>query len=160
MTAGSSSTPTEGLADRDLNEREDAYEWEPGHQATVAPTVRPSVTLRQLHRADLDRHGPLGSSLLGASADGIDAYFFTRDTLVTRRSKRQPGQDLRRPCGWAASPQSPHRFPARRPTSATAPAARRRRRRTSNDRRHAGGNAHRNARQVQGGLRAASTASA
>ena len=37
---------------------------------------------------------PFDSSLLGVSADGTDAYFFTRDTLVPQRPKREAGQDL------------------------------------------------------------------
>jgi hypothetical protein len=57
---------TEGLVDRDLNNRKDAYEWESGKGIELISTGT----------------GPLASSLLGISADATDAYFFTRDTLV------------------------------------------------------------------------------
>ncbi len=57
---------TEGLVDRDLNDRQDAYEWESGKGIELISTGT----------------GPLPSSLLSVSADGVDAYFFTRDTLV------------------------------------------------------------------------------
>ena len=58
---------TEGLVDRDLNGLKDAYEWTEGEGVDLISTG----------------NGPLPSGLLGVSADGIDAYFFTRDTLVT-----------------------------------------------------------------------------
>jgi hypothetical protein len=58
---------TEGLVDRDLNEKNDAYEWSPsgGTQLISSGTAA------------------LGATLLGASADGTDAYFFTREKLVS-----------------------------------------------------------------------------
>jgi hypothetical protein len=57
---------TEALVDRDLNERLDAYQWENGQGIQLISTGT----------------SPSDSSLLGVSADGTDAYFFTRDTLV------------------------------------------------------------------------------
>ena len=57
---------TEGLVDRDLNEVKDAYEWTPAQGVELISTGTE----------------PLPSSLLGVSSDGIDAYFFTRGTLV------------------------------------------------------------------------------
>ncbi|HKG19390.1 MAG TPA: NHL repeat-containing protein, partial [Candidatus Limnocylindrales bacterium] len=57
---------TEGLVDRDLNDVKDAYEWEEGEDVQLISTGT----------------APLASSLLGVSADGVDAYFFTRQTLV------------------------------------------------------------------------------
>ena len=57
---------TEALVDRDLNERQDAYQWESGNGIELISTGT----------------SPSDASLLGISADGIDAYFFTRDTLV------------------------------------------------------------------------------
>jgi hypothetical protein len=57
---------TQGLVDRDLNGRKDAYEWKNGVGIELISTGT----------------GPLASSLLGISADAVDAYFFTRDTLV------------------------------------------------------------------------------
>jgi DNA-binding beta-propeller fold protein YncE len=56
----------ESLVDRDLNERLDAYEWKSGKGIEL---ISPGTS-------------PFASSLLGISADGIDAYFFTHDTLV------------------------------------------------------------------------------
>ena len=75
---------TEGLVDRDNDEREDVYEWEPqGFEfehisGTTCETVGGCV--------DLISSGTsaFASSLLGVSAEGTDAYFFTRDKLATQ----------------------------------------------------------------------------
>ena len=72
---------TEGLVDRDLNEKEDAYEWEPqgfefGHGSQPCNTAAGCIQLISTGSS------PFASSLLGISADGTDAYFFTRDKLV------------------------------------------------------------------------------
>jgi DNA-binding beta-propeller fold protein YncE len=56
---------TDALAPRDLDEREDAYEWENGTVQLISTGA-----------------SPFASSLLGVSANGVDAYFFTHDTLV------------------------------------------------------------------------------
>jgi hypothetical protein len=56
---------SDNLAPRDLNSRQDAYEWSEGSVQLISPGT-----------------SAFNSSLLGASADGRDAYFFTRDTLV------------------------------------------------------------------------------
>ena len=37
---------------------------------------------------------PFASSLLGVSANGTDAYFFTRDTLTPRIENGAAGEDL------------------------------------------------------------------
>jgi len=71
----------EGLVDRDLNEKEDAYEWEPkgydfGHGATDCETQGGCVDLISSGTSSFP------SSLLGVSANGLDAYFFTRDKLA------------------------------------------------------------------------------
>lgn len=58
---------TEGLVDRDLNEKKDAYEWSPTDGTQLISTGTAA----------------LGASLLGVSADGTDAYFFTREKLVS-----------------------------------------------------------------------------
>jgi hypothetical protein len=55
----------DALAPRDLNSRQDAYEWADGAQQLISPGT-----------------SPFNSSLLGVSADATDAYFFTKDTLV------------------------------------------------------------------------------
>ncbi len=78
---GDSSLPTNGLglledgrvffdskdaiAPRDLNGKEDAYEWTGDEVQLISTGV-----------------SPFDSSLLGVSESGRDAYFFTRDTLV------------------------------------------------------------------------------
>ncbi|MGA8746207.1 MAG: hypothetical protein WB507_10125 [Solirubrobacterales bacterium] len=72
---------TEGLVDRDLNETEDAYEWEPqgfafGHGVPPCEIAGGCLELISTGAS------PFGSSLLGVSSDGTDAYFFTRDKLV------------------------------------------------------------------------------
>jgi hypothetical protein len=56
----------DALAPRDLDQRQDVYEWEEG----AAPQLISTGS------------SPFASSLLGASADGTDAFFFTRDKLV------------------------------------------------------------------------------
>ena len=70
---------TEGLVDRDLNEREDVYEWEP-HGAG------PEESHCALTDGCLDLvstgTSPTNSSLLSASSDGTDAFFFTREALA------------------------------------------------------------------------------
>jgi len=63
---------TEGLVDRDLNGNKDVYEWEKN-------ASYPNGTVQLISTGT----SPLDSSLLGVSADGTDAYFFTHDTLVT-----------------------------------------------------------------------------
>jgi hypothetical protein len=55
----------ESLALRDTNERKDAYEWEDGDVQLVSLGI-----------------GPHDSGVLSVSADGTNAFFFTRDTLV------------------------------------------------------------------------------
>ncbi len=55
----------DALAPRDLDNRQDAYEWN-GEDPELISTGG----------------SPFDSSLLSASADGADAYFFTRDSLV------------------------------------------------------------------------------
>ena len=73
---------TEGLVDRDLNERMDAYEWEALGTET-AQGVGKCTTEEGCVQLISTGTGPLDSSLLGASANGVDAYFFTHDTLVS-----------------------------------------------------------------------------
>jgi hypothetical protein len=58
---------TEGLVDRDLNEQRDAYQWKQGEGIELISTGAAT----------------LGASLLGVSADGLDAFFFTREKLVS-----------------------------------------------------------------------------
>jgi hypothetical protein len=60
------------LAPRDLDEREDAYEWENG-----------KINLISTGLSHFD------SVLLSATADGTDAYFFTRDTLNAQDQNRE-----------------------------------------------------------------------
>ncbi|HEX3243102.1 MAG TPA: hypothetical protein VHQ97_08475 [Solirubrobacterales bacterium] len=55
----------DALAPRDLDNRQDAYEWNGDNPQLISTGG-----------------SPFDSSLLSASADGTDVYFFTRDTLV------------------------------------------------------------------------------
>ncbi len=73
---------TEGLVDRDLNEKMDVYEWEPRGSEAVEHAA-PCATQNGCVQLISTGTSPLDSSLLGVSADGIDAYFFTHDTLVS-----------------------------------------------------------------------------
>ena len=67
---------TEGLVDRDLNGNMDAYEQE---KSGTGACEEAGGCLQLISTGT----SPLDSGLLGASADGTDAYFFTRDTLVS-----------------------------------------------------------------------------
>ena len=77
----------DGLVGDDTNNRQDAYEWEPLGTGTCNDDL---TTFRQATNACLALisagTGPTNSSLLGASADGTDAYFFTRDSLAPQDS--------------------------------------------------------------------------
>jgi hypothetical protein len=57
---------TQGLVDRDLNNKTDAYEWKSGAEVELISAGS----------------GPQASSLLSVSRDGTDAYFFTHDILA------------------------------------------------------------------------------
>jgi hypothetical protein len=59
-------TTREGLVLSDTNERDDAYEWQGGDIRIIS-----------------SGRGLSDSALLGTSEDGKDAFFFTRDQLVT-----------------------------------------------------------------------------
>ena len=68
---------TDVLAARDQDEKADVYEWEPRGDGTPqcqAPGGCIGLISTGTSRFD--------SSLLGASADGTDVFFFTHDTLV------------------------------------------------------------------------------
>jgi hypothetical protein len=73
---------TEGLVDRDLNEKRDVYEWEPEGTEAVKE-AEPCTTGGGCIDLISTGTSPYNSSLLGISASGTDAYFFTRDTLVS-----------------------------------------------------------------------------
>ena len=75
---------TEGLVDRDLNEKEDVYEWEPEgfkfeFEHGKFQTCETTGGCVQLISTGAS---PFDSQLLGISANGTDAYFFTRDKLA------------------------------------------------------------------------------
>jgi len=74
---------TDALAPRDLDETEDAYEWERQGTGTCGPS---SPTFSETSQSCLQListgASPFASSLLGISANGVDAYFFTHDSLV------------------------------------------------------------------------------
>jgi hypothetical protein len=95
----------EGLVDRDLNGLEDAYEWRPLGSQSLPEVVA-------CHDADgcieLISRGasPNASSMLSVSADGADAYFFTRDKLVEfdENGNTVKVYDARTQGGFAFSP--------------------------------------------------------
>ena len=70
---------TEGLVDRDLNEREDVYEWEPDGAGPERALCRSAEGCLDLISTGIS---PYNSSLLSASEEGSDVFFFTRDSLV------------------------------------------------------------------------------
>ena len=94
---------TEGLVDRDLNGKMDAYEWEPQEPPGQRRRTDGCVQLISTGTS------PLDSSLLGVSADGTDAYFFTHDTLVSsdNNGSRVKIYDARAGGGFAQVPP-PH----------------------------------------------------
>ncbi|HEX3241524.1 MAG TPA: hypothetical protein VHQ97_00450 [Solirubrobacterales bacterium] len=66
-------TTLEQLALRDTNEAADVYEWENGNVQLVSSGIAPD-----------------GSILASASADGRDAFFFTRETLAPQDKNGSP----------------------------------------------------------------------
>jgi hypothetical protein len=81
---------TDALVDRDLNKKKDAYEWKPGEGIELISTGAAA----------------LGASLLGVSADGTDAYFFTREKLAAEdeNGSRVKIYDARAFGGFPSSP--------------------------------------------------------
>jgi hypothetical protein len=96
---------TEGLVDRDLNEKEDAYEWEP-QGSEFAENAQPCENPEGCIELISTGTSPFPADLLGASADGVDAYFFTRDTLVTsdQNGSRVKIYDARTEGGYPEAP--------------------------------------------------------
>ena len=72
---------TDALAPRDLDEKEDVYEWEAGGTVKAAGKYECRTTGGCVGLVSTGA-SPFSSSLLGVSANGTDVYFFTRDTLV------------------------------------------------------------------------------
>jgi hypothetical protein len=101
---------TEGLVDRDLNEKADVYEWEPdGFQPLYKNAPVPGTKcMTSSGCTELVSTGTalLGSRLLGATSDGTDAFFFTRDILVgeDHNGNRVKIYDARSNGGYAQSP--------------------------------------------------------
>jgi hypothetical protein len=85
----------EGLVDRDLNNKLDAYEWKPAGGGSEERTELISAGT-----------SPFDSSLLSVSASGSDAYFFTRDTLASndRNGTRVKIYDARSGGGFSIFP--------------------------------------------------------
>ena len=81
--ARSSSTTSQALALRDTDNREDVYEWEPQGVGTCS-SESPAFSKASEDCLSLVSTGssPFDSSLLGVSADGVNAYFFTHDKLA------------------------------------------------------------------------------
>jgi hypothetical protein len=77
----------DALAPRDLDNKEDVYEWEPlgaGPEKALCEESSSSFDRASAGCLGLISTGtsPFASSLLGASADGTDVYFFTNDSLA------------------------------------------------------------------------------
>ena len=70
---------------RDTNERQNVYEWEPRGTGTCQPES-PSFSIFTDACVGLISSGqsPFDSKLLGVSANGTDAYFFTHDSLAAQ----------------------------------------------------------------------------
>ena len=103
---------TEGLVDRDLNNKQDVYEWEPeGFKFEYGTVSQPGSISCETKGGCVQLvstgTSPLDSSLLSASADGTNVYFFTHDTLVSSDSNgdRVKLYDARSLGGFAQSPQ-------------------------------------------------------
>ena len=81
---------TDALSPRDLDEKKDAYEWEPSGTGTCQEES-PSFNKATGDCIGLISTGtsPFASSLLGVSANGTDAYFFTRDKLIPQDQNGQ-----------------------------------------------------------------------
>ena len=92
----------DAIAPRDLDERLDAYQFEKG-------------TIQLISTGS----SPFDSRMLGASADGVDAFFFTHDTLVQQDENGDLVKiyDARADGGF---PYTPPPAPMRPPTSVTA----------------------------------------
>jgi sugar lactone lactonase YvrE len=80
---------TDELTARDLNDKQDVYEWSDGTTELISTGTSPHA-----------------SSLLGVSSDGTDAYFFTRERLVDadRNGSLMRIYDARSGGGYAQSP--------------------------------------------------------
>ena len=74
----------EGLVDRDLNEEQDVYEWEPQGFEFELGQGRFQACEKAAGCVELisTGTGTSNAALLGTSADGTDTYFFTRSTLT------------------------------------------------------------------------------
>ena len=78
---------TEGLVDRDLNEQEDAYQWEPkGYRYEYKEREESRFLTCETENGCVQListgASSFASKLFGISSDGVDAYFFTRDKLT------------------------------------------------------------------------------
>jgi len=74
---------TDALVLQDADNRQDVYEWEPQGIGNCQPES-PSFSKLSSDCVSLisSGAGQFASSLLGASSDGSDAYFFTRESLT------------------------------------------------------------------------------
>jgi hypothetical protein len=85
-------TSTEPIAPRDLDKRKDAYEWSNGEPNLISTGT-----------------SPFDSSILSVSADGRDAFFFTRDVLAPqdRNGNTVKVYDAREGGGFYVLPTKP-----------------------------------------------------
>jgi len=99
---------TDALAPRDLDEKEDVYEWEA--QGTGEAQGKYSCqTAGGCVELISTGSSPFSSDLLGVSADGTDAYFFTHDSLVPQDENGTLAKiyDARELGGFLFIPKSP-----------------------------------------------------
>ena len=106
---------TEGLVDRDLNEKQDVYEWEPSgfefeSEQGKFQTCESTAGCVELISAGT---GTSDSALLGIGTDATDAYFFTRTILTANDANgtRVKVYDARSLGGFAQAPP-PHQCQA------------------------------------------------
>jgi hypothetical protein len=85
-------TTLESFTLRDTNEKLDAYEWSEGKQRLISPGI-----------------GNGDSGLMGVSADGVNAFFFTRDTLSRQDENGSAVKvyDARAGGGFLFDPEAP-----------------------------------------------------
>ncbi len=101
---------TDPLVLRATNARQNVYEWEPSATGTCGPE-NPDYFAQTGDCLSLISSGqsPFDSSLLGASADGTDVFFFTHDSLAPqdRNGAIAKLYDARADGGFFVIPESP-----------------------------------------------------
>ena len=100
----------EPLALRDTDNLTDVYEWEPAGTGSCS-AESPTFSMGSGDCLGLISTGssPFNSKLLGVSANGTDAYFFTRDTLAPQDENGELVKiyDARENGGFFVTPEPP-----------------------------------------------------